>query len=250
MRQTLILLFSFRFLSSHIHLRSAVTDFIWIADTVMKTDLNLLNTFKKEFVAFSSGDPGGAVRSWGPYVSTWSQSYDSSPFLLRVSGQCCSCKEVLKSQLSQRRRGSVSFTDGSRSKRQAEQTCLIKRKRREKNFFDACLGCAVTQYYMGFFSVRCSSRGWVRRRCCRHKEGGEDEAPLMKFLIIPPPLAQGVASECHLGQRSLWSHIYEIHLSLSFLSLFLFFLLRAGSFSPSALIGGAVKVYGVSASSR
>lgn len=102
----------------------------------------------------------------------------------------------------------------------------------------------------GIFSVRCSSRGWVRRRCCRHKEGDEDEASLMKFLIIPPPLAQGVASECHLGQRSLWSHIYEIHLSPSFLSLFLFFLLHAGSFSRSALIGGAVKVYGVSASSR
>lgn len=102
----------------------------------------------------------------------------------------------------------------------------------------------------GIFSVRCSSRGRVRRRCCRHKEGDEDEASLMKFLIIPPPLAQGVASECHLGQRSLWSHIYEIHLSPSFLSLFLFFLLHAGSFSPSALIGGAVKVYGVSASSR
>lgn len=102
----------------------------------------------------------------------------------------------------------------------------------------------------GIFSVRCSSWGWVGRWRCRHKEGDEDEASLMKFLIIPPPLAQGVASECHLGQRSLWSHIYEIHLSPSFLSLFLFFLLHAGSFSASALIGGAVKVYGVSASSR
>lgn len=102
----------------------------------------------------------------------------------------------------------------------------------------------------GIFSVRCSSRGWVRRRCCRHKEGDDVEATLMKFLIIPPPLAQGVASECHLGQRSLWGHVNEIHLSPSFLSLFLFFLVHAGSFTPSALIGGAVKVYGVSASSR
>lgn len=102
----------------------------------------------------------------------------------------------------------------------------------------------------GIFCVRCSSWGWVRRRCCSPKKGDEDEASLIKFLIIPPPLAQGVASECHLGQRSLWSHIYEIHLSSSFLSLFLFFLLHEGSFSPSALIGGAVKVYGVSASSR
>lgn len=59
LRQTLILLFSFRFLSSHIHLSSAVTDFIWIADTVMKTDLNLLNTFKREFVVFLPVDPGG-----------------------------------------------------------------------------------------------------------------------------------------------------------------------------------------------
>lgn len=40
-------------------------------------------------------------------------------------------------------------------------------------------------------SVRCLSRGWDRRRCCRHKEGVEDVASLMKFLIIPPPLAQG-----------------------------------------------------------
>lgn len=71
-------------------------------------------------------------------------------------------------------------------------------------------------------SVRCLSRGWDRRRCCRHKEGVEDVASLMKFLIIPPPLAQGGASECHLGQRSLWSHIYEIHLSLSFCPSFFF----------------------------
>lgn len=59
LRRTLILLFSFRFLSFHIHLSSAVTDFIWIADTVMKTDLNLLNTFKREFVVFLSAGPGG-----------------------------------------------------------------------------------------------------------------------------------------------------------------------------------------------
>lgn len=71
-------------------------------------------------------------------------------------------------------------------------------------------------------SVRYLSRGWDRRRCCRHKEGVEDVASLMKFLIIPPPLAQGGASECHLGQRSLWSHIYEIHLSLSFCPSFFF----------------------------
>lgn len=61
-RHTLILLFSFRFLSSHIHLSPAVTDFIRIADTVMKTDLNLLNTFKGDFVVFLSVEPGG-----GPY---------------------------------------------------------------------------------------------------------------------------------------------------------------------------------------
>lgn len=48
-----------RFPSSHIHLSSAVTDFIWIADTVMKTDLNLLSAFKREFVVFLSVNPGG-----------------------------------------------------------------------------------------------------------------------------------------------------------------------------------------------
>lgn len=50
-------------------------------------------------------------------------------FFLHLSGQCCSCKEVLRNQLSQRRRESISFTDGSRSKRRVEQTYLIKRKR-------------------------------------------------------------------------------------------------------------------------
>lgn len=49
LRQTLIVLFSFIFLSSHIHLNAAVTDLICLADTVMKTDLNL-SGFKKKFV--------------------------------------------------------------------------------------------------------------------------------------------------------------------------------------------------------
>lgn len=45
----------------------------------------------------------------------------------------------------------------------------------------------------------------------------------MKFLIIPPPLAQGRITECHLGQCSLWNYIYEIHLTPSFfLSFYLF----------------------------
>lgn len=61
LRHTLILLFSSRFLSSHIHLSPAVTDFIRIADTVMKMDLNLLSTFKSNFVVFLSADPGGGV---------------------------------------------------------------------------------------------------------------------------------------------------------------------------------------------
>lgn len=59
LRHTLIVLFSFRFLPSHIHLNAAVTDLICIADTVMKTDLNLLNSFKKEFVRLLSEDPHG-----------------------------------------------------------------------------------------------------------------------------------------------------------------------------------------------
>lgn len=128
LRQTFILLFSFRFLSSHIHLSSAVTDFIWIADTVMKTDLNLLNTFKREFVVFLSVDPGGPC---GIVVHMFLHDFNLMfpAFFLRVSGQCCSCKEVSRIQLSQRRRESISLTDGSRSKRRAEQTCLIKRKR-------------------------------------------------------------------------------------------------------------------------
>lgn len=63
LRHTLIVLFSFRFLPSHIHLNTAVTDLICIADIVMKTDLNLLNSFKKEFVLLLSVDPHGAQRA-------------------------------------------------------------------------------------------------------------------------------------------------------------------------------------------
>lgn len=73
------------------------------------------------------------------------------------------------------------------------------------------------------FCLRGSSRGWDGRRCCRHKEGEEEGVSLMKFLIIPPPLAQGRITECHLGQCSLWNYIYEIHLTPSFfLSFYLF----------------------------
>ena len=50
LRHTLIVLFSFGFLPSHIHLNTAVTDLICIANIVMKTDLNSLNSFKNEFV--------------------------------------------------------------------------------------------------------------------------------------------------------------------------------------------------------
>lgn len=59
LKHTLIVLFSFRFLSSRIHLNTAVTDLIWIADTVVKTDLHLLNSFGKEFVLLLSVDPHG-----------------------------------------------------------------------------------------------------------------------------------------------------------------------------------------------
>ena len=59
LRQTLIVLFSFRFLPSHIHLSTAVTDLICIANTVVKTDLNLLNSFKKECVLLLLVDPYG-----------------------------------------------------------------------------------------------------------------------------------------------------------------------------------------------
>lgn len=63
------------------------------------------------------------------------------------------------------------------------------------------------------FCLRGSSRGWDSRRCCRRREGEKEGVSLMKFLIIPPPLAQGRITECHLGQCSLWNYIYEIHLS-------------------------------------
>lgn len=62
MRHTLIVLFSFRFLPSHIRLEAALTDLICIADTVMVTDSNLLNSFKKEFVLLLSEDPRGPYR--------------------------------------------------------------------------------------------------------------------------------------------------------------------------------------------
>lgn len=84
LRHTLILLFSFRFLSSHIHLSPAVTDFIRIADTVMKTDLNLLNTFKRNFVVFLSVDPWRAVWNCSPFVLTWFQSHVPASFFACV----------------------------------------------------------------------------------------------------------------------------------------------------------------------
>ena len=69
------------------------------------------------------------------------------------------------------------------------------------------------------FCLRGSSRGWGSRRCCRRREEEKEGVNLMKFLIIPPPLAQGRITECHLGQCSLWNYIYEIHLPpLFFLS--------------------------------
>lgn len=80
------------------------------------------------------------------------------------------------------------------------------------------------------FCLRGSTRGWDSRRGCRRREGEKEVVSLMKFLIIPPPLARGRITECHLGQCSLWNYIYEIHLfplCLSFLrplslSLYLF----------------------------
>lgn len=59
LRHTLIVLFSFRFLSSYIHLSAAVTDLICIAVSVMKTDMNLLNIFKKGFVQLLFVNPYG-----------------------------------------------------------------------------------------------------------------------------------------------------------------------------------------------
>lgn len=56
----------------------------------------------------------------------------------------------------------------------------------------------------------------------------------MKFLIIPPPLAQGRITECHLGQCSLWNYIYEIHLSPSFFHSFRLSLSVPLSLPPSS----------------
>lgn len=78
--------------------------------------------------------------------------------------------------------------------------------------------CAVITHD---FCLRGSTRGWDSRRCCRHREGEKEGVSLMKFLIIPPPLAQGRITECHSGQCSLWNYIYEIHLFPLFLSFFL-----------------------------
>lgn len=83
------------------------------------------------------------------------------------------------------------------------------------------------------FCLRGSTRGWDSRRCCRHREGEKEGVSLMKFLIIPPPLAQGRITECHLGQCSLWNYIYEIHLPLSFYLSFCLYLSLYLSLPPS-----------------
>lgn len=107
-----------------------------------------------------------------------------------------------------------------------EETCLIKTKRWNDSLMpvlDAL--CMLHSYYTSFFFfLRGSCSGLDGGRCCRHKEGEEDGVSLMKFLIIPPPLAQWRITECHLGQCSLWNYIYEIHLSLFFFYSFCLFL--------------------------
>lgn len=131
LRRTLILLFSFRFLSFHIHLSSAVTDFIWIADTVMKTDLNLLNTFKREFVVFLSAGPGGP---YGIVVHTFLQDFHRMfPafffFFCVCQVNVAPAGKSPESNFLEDGESLFLLQMGSRSKRRAEQTCLIKRKR-------------------------------------------------------------------------------------------------------------------------
>lgn len=62
LRHTLIVLFSFRFLPSHIHL-SKVTDLICIADTVMKTDFEFIEQFQKEICSAFISSPIWTIRN-------------------------------------------------------------------------------------------------------------------------------------------------------------------------------------------
>lgn len=166
-RHTLIVLFSFRFLPSHIHLNTAVTDLICIADIAMKTDLNLLNSFKKEFVLLLSVDPHGP---WGVVVIV--QCVTKELFCLMLSGilffLCFFCvRRINAAPLlfgSLQTQTLTTFSkmemgcffccesEGNRSKRWemaslwVEETCLIKMKRWSGDggtVFDACSGCSV-----------------------------------------------------------------------------------------------------------
>lgn len=163
-------------------------------------------------------------------------------------------------KLSWRCRRAVSFavsqmgTDQRDERWWVEETCLIKTKRWNDSLMpvlDAL--CMLHSYYTWFFFFfwRGSCSGLDGGRCCRHKEGEEEGVSLMKFLIIPPPLAQWRITECHLGQCSLWNYIYEIHPSLFFFYSFcLFLLVPLPPLPPLPLIGDAIKVCGVSGSSR
>lgn len=103
----------------------------------------------------------------------------------------------------------------------------------------------------GSLSVRCSSRGWVRRRCCRHKEGRRGWRQLDEVSDYSTSSGTGSGFWMPFGsalfmEPHLWNTSFPIFSApLSMLPpprrLFL---------SPSSLIGGAVKLYGVSASSR
>lgn len=251
LRHTLILLFSFRFLSSHIHLSPAVTDFIRIADTVMKTDLNLLNTFKRNFVVFLSVDPGRAVWNCSPYVLTWFQSHVSCLFFCVCQVNVAPARKSSESNFLKDGESLSLLQMGADQRgewRRAEQTCLIKWKRWNDSLMhllDAQLRsitcdfeCEVSQQRVGQEEVLqtqgrsggCSELDEVPDYSTSSGTGRGFWMPFGSALFMEP---------------HLWNTSFPF-----FLSLFLFSLLHPGSFSPSALIGGAVKVCGVSASSR
>lgn len=132
--------------------------------------------------------------------------------------------------------------------RRAAQTCLIKWKRWNDSLMhllDAQLRsitcdfeCEVSQQRVGQEEVLqtqgrsggCSELDEVPDYSTSSGTGRGFWMPFGSALFMEP---------------HLWNTSFPF-----FLSLFLFSLLHPGSFSPPALIGGAVKVYGVSASSR
>lgn len=100
------------------------------------------------------------------------------------------------------------------------------------------------------FCLRGSSRGWDSRRCCRHREG-EGRSELDEVSDYPTSSGTGKNYWMPFGSVLFMElHLWNTSLPL-FLSLFLSLpLCISPVLPPYPLIGDAIKVCGVSGSSR